>query len=229
MGAREPYSIPGPRAGLDIETYDAAARGPNAAMYEYYAETIARETEIVSGTCLDVGCGGGYLGLALARRLPGLSLVFLDISPDGLERAARNAVQDGVAGRCRSLLADAAAIPLPESSVDLVISRGSLPFWADPVAGLREIYRVLAPGGQTFVGMGRGSVSRPGPGAISRFPVSESSQAWDPRSGFLLAAPGRVPRLDLDALMRQTEIADWSIRQGEDGRWIRMRKGSAVA
>lgn len=59
------------------------------------------------------------------------------------------------------------------------------------------------------------------------FPVTDS-QAWDECSGFPLAAPGRVPQLDLVALMRQTGIVEWPIREGEDGRWVRMRKAKVT-
>jgi ubiquinone/menaquinone biosynthesis C-methylase UbiE len=65
--------------------YDTTARGLNVPMYAYYAEKIKKITGITKGTCLDVGCGGGYLGLALAG-ITDLDFIFLDISSEMLEK-----------------------------------------------------------------------------------------------------------------------------------------------
>jgi SAM-dependent methyltransferase len=48
-------------------------------------------------------------------------------------------------------------MPFPDNSVDLVVSRGSIFFWNDPVQGLKEVYRVLRPGGKAYIGGGAGS------------------------------------------------------------------------
>jgi ubiquinone/menaquinone biosynthesis C-methylase UbiE len=48
-------------------------------------------------------------------------------------------------------------MPFPDNSVDIVVSRGSIFFWDDPVKGLREVYRVLRPGGKAMIGGGAGS------------------------------------------------------------------------
>jgi ubiquinone/menaquinone biosynthesis C-methylase UbiE len=47
-------------------------------------------------------------------------------------------------------------LPLPDRSVDLVVSRGSIFFWDDPAKGIAEVYRVLRPGGEAMIGGGRG-------------------------------------------------------------------------
>ena len=51
----------------------------------------------------------------------------------------------------------AEAIPFPDNSVDLVVSRGSIFFWDDPAKGLKEVYRVLRPGCKAMIGGGAGS------------------------------------------------------------------------
>ena len=218
-------SAPDRRWGAaEAERYDAVALGANAALYEHYADRILRATGIRSGLCLDAGTGGGYLGLALAR-ITELDFVLLDRSADFLRKAEGNISLAGLSGRARTLVADVHEIPLDDRSVDLVVSRGSIPFWTDPVRALREIHRVLAPGGKTFVGVGRGSAARPGPGSGSGIEPGPGG-AWDPASGFLLAAPGRVPRVDLRSILDRSGLPG-ILHEGDDGRWIELSKEAA--
>jgi SAM-dependent methyltransferase len=121
---------------MHVSRYDERARSLNAPLYAYYAQKIKETTGITRGVCLDVGCGGGYLGLALAR-VTDLNFIFLDISSAMLERADMHIIEDGLQERARTLLADVHRIPLADGSVDLVISRGSIPFWKEPAAVMK--------------------------------------------------------------------------------------------
>jgi len=56
-----------------------------------------------------------------------------------------------------AVVSPAEAMPLADASVDLVVSRGSIFFWRDPAAGVREAYRVLRRGGKAMLGGGLGS------------------------------------------------------------------------
>jgi ubiquinone/menaquinone biosynthesis C-methylase UbiE len=49
-------------------------------------------------------------------------------------------------------VADVARLPFPDGHFDAVLSSGSIKHWPDQGAGLREIHRVLVPGGRAFVG-----------------------------------------------------------------------------
>ena len=49
-------------------------------------------------------------------------------------------------------------MPLPADCIDLVVSRGSIFFWKDKVQGLREVYRILRPGGAAMIGGGLGAL-----------------------------------------------------------------------
>ncbi|HKZ90994.1 MAG TPA: class I SAM-dependent methyltransferase, partial [Candidatus Limnocylindrales bacterium] len=99
---------------------------------------------------LDVGTGTGSLALAAAERWPGARIVGLDGSA-GMLSVARQRVADGWPERDRGrftwLAAEAAAMPLEDASVDIAVSSFVLQLVADRRAALREIWRVLRPGG----------------------------------------------------------------------------------
>lgn len=90
---------------------------------------------------LDAGCGTGRLLRAAERRWPGARLIGVDPA-EGMVEAARKLTPG--ATFYRSL---AETLPLPDASVDLVFSTMSFHHWRDQQAGVREIARVLRPGG----------------------------------------------------------------------------------
>jgi SAM-dependent methyltransferase len=97
---------------------------------------------------LDVGCGPGLGVEALAALAPNGSVVGVDVSPV-MVRQARARMRAAIrAGRVRIERGDATALPFEAGTFDRVASTNSLPFWSDTDAGLREIHRVLAPGGR---------------------------------------------------------------------------------
>jgi len=101
----------------------------------------------VAGTrrVLDAGCGGGRLTVALARA--GAEVTGVDTSVERLEQARRRACDAGVG--LRLVEADFnAALPFSDASFDAVSSRLALMAADDPVATLRELRRVLEPGGR---------------------------------------------------------------------------------
>jgi ubiquinone/menaquinone biosynthesis C-methylase UbiE len=135
---------------------DRIAKTAFAPVYPVIAEQILDRCGISRGRCLDVGSGPGSLGIALARASD-LAVTLLDSSPEMLAVAEGNIREAGLSGRLSLLRGDVHAIPLPAGSVDLVVSRGSVFFWEDLARAFSEIYRVLAPGGKTYVGGGFGT------------------------------------------------------------------------
>jgi SAM-dependent methyltransferase len=101
---------------------------------------------------LEVGCGPGHLSIRMARQL-GLDVTGLDLDPAMIEVARANAARapDDSRRLPSFVLGDAALLPFPEGSFDLVVSTLSMHHWADPRAGLSEIGRVLRPGGRALV------------------------------------------------------------------------------
>jgi ubiquinone/menaquinone biosynthesis C-methylase UbiE len=143
---------------MNVVEFDKVAREVFAPAYIAFAGQIKKATGITKGVCLDAGSGGGYLGIALAN-ITDLDMILLDQSQEMQDIADRNILEAGLGKRLRTLFADVHEIPLDDCSVNLVVSRGSVFFWEDQAKAFREIYRVLAPGGVTFVGGGFGSVA----------------------------------------------------------------------
>jgi ubiquinone/menaquinone biosynthesis C-methylase UbiE len=139
----------GPMDGWLAEAYD---RGVQAAFREVISPVVAEVTAELRAArrVLDVGCGPGQFTLMAAEYLPGAEIWGIDLAPTMIELARAHAREAG-AGRVRFQVADAAALPFPDGTFDAVMSTGSIKHWPDPVAGLREIHRVLVPGGRAFV------------------------------------------------------------------------------
>jgi arsenite methyltransferase len=97
---------------------------------------------------LDLGSGGGIDVLLSARRV-GLSgfAYGVDMTDDMLELARKNAAKAG-AGNVEFLKGEIEALPLPGSSVDVVISNCVINLSTDKPAVLAEMFRVLVPGGR---------------------------------------------------------------------------------
>jgi len=105
--------------------------------------------EMPTGALLDVGCGTAVLLDAL--RGWGMTperYVGADPSAEMLRDAARR-MADGA--RAAVVCAPAEALPFADGAFDTVVSVSSLHYWPDPKAGLREMRRVLRPGGRIIV------------------------------------------------------------------------------
>jgi SAM-dependent methyltransferase len=106
---------------------------------------------------VDLGTGPGGLGVALLNQLPDGTMVLLDPNADALRRALDAARQRNFMSRAVAVVGSAESIPLPDESVDVVVSRGSFYFWKDRAQGLREVRRILRPSGRAMIGGGLGS------------------------------------------------------------------------
>jgi SAM-dependent methyltransferase len=99
-------------------------------------------------TVVDLGCGGGLdVLLASAKVGPTGRAIGIDMTPEMIERARRNADQKGLTN-VDFRLATIDRLPLPDASVDCVISNCVINLAPDKSAVFREIFRVLKPGGR---------------------------------------------------------------------------------
>jgi ubiquinone/menaquinone biosynthesis C-methylase UbiE len=93
------------------------------------------------GNILDVGCGTGKLLLLAAPYWPQAQLIGADPAHGMIEMAQR------LTPNATFFPCAAEALPLQDASVDLALSTMSFHHWQDQATGLREIARVLRPGG----------------------------------------------------------------------------------
>jgi SAM-dependent methyltransferase len=100
---------------------------------------------------VDLGCGAGLDVLLAAPKVgPTGKVIGIDMTPDMIERARQNAGKAGLAN-VEFHLTDITAMPLPESSVDCVISNCVLNLVPDKHKAFTEIFRILKQGGRLAV------------------------------------------------------------------------------
>ncbi len=106
---------------------------------------VGRLPLIVGSRVLEVGCGAGSVAIKLASR--GYLVEATDSTPAMIELTRRNAEQAGLTARLNTAIADVHALQYPAASFDLVVALGVLPWLHSPRLAVREIARVLRPGG----------------------------------------------------------------------------------
>lgn len=202
----------------DVEGFLAISREVFAPLYPYYAGKFVAQSGLTGGVCLDLGCGGGDLGLAVTEE-GAFAAILYDKLPVMAAAARDNAARRGLADRVRVVAGDVGALPLGDGCVDLVVSRGSVMFWDDLPRAFREIWRVLAPGGHVWLGGGLGSPAMRE--AICR-QMAGRHPAWAKGT-----PPPPRPGTDPDThaqMLRAAGIDRFSIEAEETGHWIRFGK-----
>jgi SAM-dependent methyltransferase len=99
-------------------------------------------------TVLDLGSGAGLDSILAARRVgPAGKVIGVDITEEMVEKARRNARAVGVAN-AKFRQGEVDALPVEDSSVDVVISNGVFNLCLDKPKVLAAVFRVLRPGGR---------------------------------------------------------------------------------
>lgn len=197
--------------------FDRMATEIFAPVYPVLAEQIISKIGISEGRCLDIGCGGGYLGLALAR-ISNLETTLFDESQDMLNLAQDYIRQSGLESRVKTLLGDVHKIPLTDESVNLIVSRGSMFFWENRIQAYQEIYRVLAVNGAAMIGGGFGNVELLR--EIEAKMLKKDPQWKEKRQQRIGIAKVEDYREEL----KKAGISSFEILQSEAGLWIVIRK-----
>jgi demethylmenaquinone methyltransferase/2-methoxy-6-polyprenyl-1,4-benzoquinol methylase len=128
---------------------------------------------------LDVATGTADLAIEAARQLERAMIVGIDVAENMLTIGREKIRRRGLQGRIVLDEASAERLPYPEGSFDAVLCGFGVRNFSDLSAGLKEMYRVLRPGGSVVIL----EFSRP-----SRFPIRP---LYDLYSGTVLPAVGR--------------------------------------
>jgi len=106
---------------------------------------------------LDLGTGTGIVALAAAQTANfhgGITAV--DLSEGMLSAAKSRALQEGLGGRVAFSRMDAEALALKNAAFDVALSLFALLHFPNPLMALRELFRVLRPGGRLVLAVGSG-------------------------------------------------------------------------
>jgi SAM-dependent methyltransferase len=140
---------------------------------------------------LDLGFGGGLTFEPLLNR--GATVVGVDRAGDMVAAATarhREAIEEG---RLSLHVGQVQALPLDDASVDRAITVNTVYFWPELEPGLRELHRVLAPGGRVVIGIRDGSVmERVDPAVFTVRPAAEIAAALE-AAGFSAAEVHTAP------------------------------------
>jgi ubiquinone/menaquinone biosynthesis C-methylase UbiE len=100
------------------------------------------------GSVLEVAPGPGYFCIELAKLGP-YSITGLDISHTFVELAQRKAAEAGVEVNFQQ--GNASALPFAADTFDFLVCRAAFKNFGDPVGALKEMHRVLKPGGRALI------------------------------------------------------------------------------
>jgi SAM-dependent methyltransferase len=157
------------------------------------------------GRVLDVGCGTGAITLAAARRLGASGhCTGIDISQPMIDAAAARARRDAVAARF--LCADAETHPFETASVDVILSRFGIMFFADPVRAFTNLRRAARPGGRLQAAAWRSAAENPFMTTAERAAAPLLAKLPTPRPG----APGQFAFADAARVRRILAESGWS-------------------
>jgi SAM-dependent methyltransferase len=115
----------------------------HGAVYTNVAEMLAPQPD---DDLLEVACGNGYFLERYASQVR--SLAGLDLSEIGIRSAVRRHAERIAAGTAELVCGDATRLPWEDERFTAVTSMGSLPGLPQPAEALKEMYRVLRPGGR---------------------------------------------------------------------------------
>jgi ubiquinone/menaquinone biosynthesis C-methylase UbiE len=97
----------------------------------------------------DIGCGPGFLSREVLAAFPGAAVSGVELDPALLKVA--QATNAGAGGRFAGYHGSIDALPLKDASMDFVLVRYVVQHLPEPVRALREVLRVLRPGGRLIV------------------------------------------------------------------------------
>jgi ubiquinone/menaquinone biosynthesis C-methylase UbiE len=165
-------------------------------------ERVVQRLDIHAGDrVLDVGFGGGEgLSCVLERSID--LAAGIEISAPMLRQGRRRFRREIDAGIVELTRGDVTAVPFDDRTFDRVFSVNTIYFWPDRAAGVREILRVLKPGGRLILGTE---------------PIEAMKRRGFTRHGFTLFSEAHLERLLSEAGVVQISVdrvEGWVLAQG---------------
>ena len=201
------------------EEFDVIAREVFFPLYAVIAKEAVDVLNRKNGKCLDIGCGGGFFGLHVAK-ITEMEVLFCDYSENAIAICDKRREEWGLNNRTSSLVCDVHSLDISSDSFDLIVSRSSIGFWGDAEElkkALSELYRVLASGGVTYIGRGFGNKKL-------HSEIVEKMKIYNPEwPGCLKNVTNNLTAEDYKKILNELEIK-FEMVEDESGDWIIMKK-----
>jgi ubiquinone/menaquinone biosynthesis C-methylase UbiE len=188
-----------------------------APIYPVIATHIVEQSGIRQGICLDLGCGIASLGIAVAE-ITDMQVYGVDFSEKMCRLSQEKVYRHRLSGKVVPVHADVHMLPFRDNCADLIVSRSSVFFWKDLPAAFTEISRILASGGQAWIGGGFGTKEL-------RKQISEKMIEMDPE--WHTSSKKRLSPENLQAMQeagKQTDVP-YRVVQDDSGFWVVLSKG----
>ena len=209
------------RAAYDAwHTQVSGAEALDTPWHRLVRHALDGDRDLQGRRVLEIACGRGEFAAWVASHGRPSLLIAADFSMSAVRLARARAAGGSSSGPLRFMQADAQALAIPSSSMDTVISCETIEHVPDPRAAVRELARVLRPGGRLFLttpnylgpmGAYRGYLRLTGRRyteegqPINHFLIAAAVRSWVRRAGLrivraesvghYLPFPGRAPLL----------------------------------
>ena len=115
--------------------------------YCQLANVVKKNIKTSAPVILDIGAGPGLLSKEIMEIIPDATMINADPSMKMLQLSREDAIQKNTF----SVQCISEKIPLQKNSVDVVVSRFSLPYWEHPESSFADLYRILRPNGRMIL------------------------------------------------------------------------------
>ena len=202
---RVPETNEGIQDALDVEVFNRFARGMRDKGWNNVDTIIAAGIRV--GEVLEIGPGPGYVGLEWLKACPEGKLTALEISPEMIAVASKNAKEYGLFSRVQYVEGNALEMPFADASFDAVFSNGSLHEWENPARVFEQIARVLKPGGIFCVADMRRDVNP----LLARM-IGASTKPKEIRPGFWTSLRAAYTKPELEEMLAGITLIDAAVK-----------------
>jgi ubiquinone/menaquinone biosynthesis C-methylase UbiE len=179
---------------------------------------------MTQGIALEIGPGPGYIGLEWLKRTSNTVLKGLDISPEIIKIAERNAAEYGLSDRVEYRQGNGGDMPFDDNAFDVVFTYDSLHEWSQPEETVNEIYRVLKPGARYLISDLRRDIF-----IVVKWFLWLNTQPKKIRSGLTASINAAYLEHEIRALLERTRLCDSVIEKNTFGMVIYGSKRSVRA
>ena len=208
---------------LDAASYDDVAAEFDRLSERFNGPLVIRMLDMgrLGGTdhVLDVGTGTGLVALRAGALAGNGRVIGIDHSSGMLQQASAKARQAGLDDVVGFQRMDAERLEFPDQSFDVVLSLYALFHIPDPLGALKEMHRVLRPGGRVVIGVGSGPNLASWSGIVRSAEIA--SERIAAARGRLLTAPDFLLRLMGEHGMEPDEIHQPPSSRSQSDRMLR--------